>query len=149
MIRLIVSCGWICVVTVVAVYVAGSVRLGDAVDAHPHEAVEPLEHKKTEPINVPMIANGKIEGYVVAQFVYLADAHSLKQLPVPPDVFVADEAFRTLYSTSLDFRHLDKYDLGALAETLVAKVNQRLGADIVKEVLVEQFIYVPRSDISR
>jgi hypothetical protein len=134
---------------VLAVYVAGSVRLGDPADAHPHEVVERLEHKKMEPINVPMIANGKIEGYVVAQFVYLADAHSLKQLQVPADVFIADEAFRSLYSTSLDFRHLDKYDLGTLTKALVAKANQRLGAEIVKDVLVEQFIYVPRSDISR
>jgi hypothetical protein len=149
MIRLIVSCGWICVVTVVAVYVTGSLWLTEPEPATDHKSAEALTQMKTQPINVPMIANGKIEGYIVAQFVYLADAHSLKQLPVPPDVFVADVAFRTLYSTSVDFRHLDKYDLGALAKTLVAKVNQRLGADIVKEVLVDQFIYVPRSDISR
>ncbi len=149
MIRLIVSCGWICAVTVVAVYVTGAFLLGEPGATTVHKATEALEQLKTQPINVPMIANGKIEGYVVAQFVYLADAHRLKQLPVPPDVFVADEAFRTLYSTSVDFRHLDKYDIGALTRTLVAKVNQRLGADIVKEVLVDQFIYVPRSDISR
>ncbi len=149
MIRLIVSCGWICAVTVLSVIVVGVLRLAEPEPAKPHKADESLEHKKTQPINVPMIANGKIEGYVVAQFAYLADAHGLKQLAVPPDVFVADEAFRTLYSTSVDFRHLDKYDLGALARTLVAKVNQRLGADILKEVLVDQFVYVPRSDISR
>lgn len=147
MIRLIVSCGWICAVTALSITVVFWLRLG-APGTTTDKPAESLEHKKTQAINVPMIANGKIEGYVVAQFVYLADAHSLKQLAVPPDVFVADEAFRTLYSTSVDFRHLDKYDLGALARTLVAKVNQRLGADIVKDVLVEQFIYVPRSDIS-
>lgn len=149
MIRLIVSCGWICAVTVLAVYATGTLSLGKPGATIAHESAEPLEQIKTQPINVPMIANGKIEGYVVAQFVYLADAHRLKQLPVAPDVFVADEAFRTLYSTSVDFRHLDKYDIGALTRSLVAKVNQRLGADIVKEVLVDQFIYVPRSDISR
>lgn len=149
MIRLIVSCGWICAVTVLSVTAIVSWRLGESEPTNTHKGQESLERKKTQPINVPMIANGKIEGYVVAQFVYLADTQSLKQLPVPPDVFVADEAFRTLYSTSVDFRHLDKYDLGALAKTIVAKVNQRLGADIVRDVLVEQFIYVPRSDISR
>jgi PBP1b-binding outer membrane lipoprotein LpoB len=149
MIRLVVSCGWICAVTLVAVYLAGSSRLVAPAAVTSGRPAESLERKKTQPINVPMIANGRIEGYVVAQFVYLADAHGLKQLPVQPDVFVADEAFRTLYSTSVDFRHLDKYDLGALTKTLAAKVNQRLGGDIVKEVLVDQFIYVPKSDISR
>jgi hypothetical protein len=148
MIRLIVSCVWICAITVAAVYVTGFFWLAGPGPAIPEKPVEKLEHKKTQPINVPMIANGTIEGYIVAQFVYLADAETLKHLPVPPDVFVADEAFRTLYSTSVNFRHLDKYDLGTFAKTLVGKVNKRLGADIVKEVLVEQFVYVPRSDIS-
>jgi hypothetical protein len=148
MIRLIVSCGWICAVTIVSVAAVCWLRLGDSGTTTTQPA-ESLEHKKTQPINVPMIANGKIEGYVVAQFVYLADPHSLKQLTVPPDVFLADEAFRALYSTSLDFRHLDKYDLGALTRQLVVTLNQRLGTDIIKEVLVEQFNYVPKKDISR
>jgi len=149
MIRLIVSCGWICAVTMLSVAGVCWLRLGDTRTTTTHTQAESLEHKRTQPINVPMIANGKIEGYVVAQFVYLADAQSLKQLTVPPDVFLADEAFRTLYSTSVDFRHLDKYDLGALTRKLVVTVNQRLGVDIVKEVLVEQFNYVPKKDISR
>jgi hypothetical protein len=34
-----------------------------------------LERKMTMPINVPMIANGNVEGYIVAQFIYLADAN--------------------------------------------------------------------------
>lgn len=149
MIRVVVSCGWISAVTAVAALLAGSLQLGDAETAGAHKPHESLEHKKTQPINIPMIANGKIEGYVVAQFVYLADTHRLKQLPVPPDVFIADEAFRTLYSTSLDFRHLDKYDLGSLTKALVETVNKRLGVEVVEDMLVEQFIYVPRSDISR
>lgn len=148
MIRLIVSCLWICAITAAAAYVAGSLRLGERAGESAPKEGQALEHKKTQPVNVPMIANGKIEGYIVAQFVYLADPYGLKQLPVPPDVFVADEAFRMLYSTSVDFRHLDKYDLGALAKSLVAKVNRRLGADIIRDVLVDQFIYVPKSEIS-
>jgi hypothetical protein len=39
---------------------------------------------KTAPINVPMISNGTVEGYIVAQFVYLADETSLRELSVPP-----------------------------------------------------------------
>lgn len=149
MIRMIVSCAWICSVTVAAAYVAGWWRLAEPGITKSHGNSDALEHRKIQPINVPMIANGKIEGYVVAQFVYLADGEGLKTLSVQPDVFVADEAFRTLYATSVDFHHLDKYDLGALSTALVAKVNKRLGRDIVKDVLVEQFVYVPSSDISR
>lgn len=148
MIRLLASCAWICVVTAGAAYVAGSLQRNVPETTDAHKSFESLEHKKTQPINVPMIANGKIEGYVVAQFVYLADAHNLKQMSVPPDVFIADEAFRALYSAPIDFQHLEKYDIGALTSGLVDKVNQRLGVDIVKAVLVEEFIFVPKRDIS-
>jgi hypothetical protein len=56
-----------------------------------------LERKKTMPLNVPMIANGIVEGYIVAQFIYLADARNLKELAIAPDDFITDEAFRLLW----------------------------------------------------
>jgi hypothetical protein len=86
-----------------------------------------LVRKKTTPTNVPMIANGIVEGYIVAQFIYLADAQNLKELSVPPDDFIADEAFRALYSGQVDFNHLQKYDLQSLTKALAQKINQRLG----------------------
>ncbi len=82
-------------------------------------------------------------------FIYLIDPEGLKHLSVPPDVFITDEAFRMLYVGKVDFSHLEKYDLPALTGELVKKVNQRLGGDIVKDVLVEQFNYVPKDDISK
>lgn len=149
MMRLIVSCVWIGAVTATASYVSASWQLGQTEAAKPQAPLEGLEHKKTQPINVPMIANGNVEGYVVAQFVYLAAPNDLKKLSVPPDVFIADEAFRTLYSGTLDFRHLEKYDLTALTKSLVEKVNHRLGAEIIKSVLVDEFIYVAKNEISK
>jgi hypothetical protein len=94
-----------------------------------------------------MIADGNVGGYVVAQFVYLSDP--LEGQLYPPDAFIADEAFRKLNVDKVDFNHLEKYDVAALTKDLVKKVNQRLGAEIVKDILIEQFNYVPRHDISR
>lgn len=149
MMRLIASCIWICLVTAASGYVSATWMFGPAETKQPDKSLDGLEHKTTTPINVPMIVNGTVEGYVVAQFVYLSDAQSLKQLSVPPDVFIADEAFRTLYSEQVDFNHLEKYDLSALTKTLVKKVNQRLGADIIKDMLIGEFNYVPKRDISK
>lgn len=149
MIRLVASCIWICVVTAASIYVGGTFKLGQAETAEGRKGVEGLEPKKTAAINIPMIVNGSIEGYVVAQFVYLIDAKNAKELSVPPEAFIADEAFRTLYADQMDFNHLEKYDVAALTQELVRKVNQRLGGDIVKDVLVEEFNYVPKHDISK
>lgn len=149
MMRLVGSCVWICIVTAASVYVSGTWNSGQTEPTQANKRFEDLEHKKTAPINVPIIANGSVEGYVVAQFTYLIDAKDLKQLSVPPDVFITDETFRTLYSDQLDFNHLEKYDVSALTKGLVEKVNQRLGGDIIKDMLVDEFNYVTKREISK
>jgi hypothetical protein len=149
MMRLVVSCIWICVVTAASGYVSATWRGRETQPNQTADKLEGLEHKKVAPINVPMIANGNVEGYVVAQFVYLMDSHSAKQLSVPPDVFITDEAFRMIYADQVDFNHLEKYDIAGLTKELNKRVNRRLGEDIVKEVLVEAFNYIPKREISK
>jgi hypothetical protein len=149
MMRLIASCAWICAVTLTAAYVGATFKAGADQPAQKPQQLEGLEHKKTQPISVPMIADGVVAGYVVVQFVYLIDPQALKQLSVPPDVFITDEAFRMLYVDKVDFNQLAKCDVSALTKALVAKVNQRLGGDIVKDVLVDQFNYVPKDEVSK
>lgn len=149
MIRLLASCAWICAVTLASAYVGATFKAGTDQAMPKQQQIEGLEHKKTQAISVPMIAGGGVAGYVVAQFIYLIDPQALKQLSVPPDVFITDEAFRMLYVEKVDFNHLEKYDVPALTRSLVKKVNQRLGGDIVKDVLVEQFNYVPKDEISK
>ncbi len=149
MIRLAACCVWICIASLASAYVAATWKPGaDQAKTAPQQASH-LEHKKTEPISVPMIADGNVAGYVVAQFVYLIDPQALKDSSTPPDAFIADEAFRRLYIDKVDFNHLEKYDVAALTKDLVKKVNQRLGAEIVKDILIEQFNYVPKRDISK
>ncbi len=147
--RLVASCIWICAVTATSGYVSATWRVDETPAKQAPGKLEGLEHKKVAPINVPMIANGNVEGYVVAQFIYLVDSHNAKELSVPPDVFITDEAFRMLYADDVDFNHLEKYDIAGLTKELIKRVNQRLGGDIVKDVLVEAFNYVPKREISK
>lgn len=147
--QLIASCIWIITVTSASVYVSSAWRSRSTESAVPIKRGGDLERKKTIPINVPMIANGVIEGYIVAQFIYLADAKNLQELSIPPDDFINDEAFRVLYSSEVNFTHLEKYDLQGLTKALAQKINLRLGREIIKDVLVEEFTYVPKRDISR
>jgi hypothetical protein len=149
MTRLIASWIWIIAVTSASVYVSSTWRFRAVESGTPVKKAGDLERRKTMPINVPMIANGNVEGYIVAQFIYLADARNLQELSVPPDDFITDEAFRALYSSEVDFNHLQKYNLQGLTKALAQKINQRLGREIIKDVLVEEFTYVPKRDISR
>lgn len=147
--RLIASCIWLIGVTSLSAYITATWTSRDLDAAPPSKKPSGLERTKTTPINVPMIANGNVAGYVVAQFVYLADAKTLQDLSVPPDDFITDEAFRALYSADVDFNRLEKYDLQGLTRTLAERINQRFGREIIKEVLVVEFTYIPKQDISK
>jgi hypothetical protein len=149
MLRLVISCLWVCAVTLGSAYAMVMIKTHHA-EAPAHAPVDKIGYEKTRPINVPMIANGSVQGYVVAQFSYTANAEDKKQVNVPIEAFLLDEAFKTLYGDEkLDFRHLEKYDMAGLTKSLVEKVNVRLNNPLLKDVLVEEFNYVSKEDISR
>ncbi|MEI2385834.1 flagellar basal body-associated FliL family protein [Breoghania sp. JC706] len=110
--------------------------------------LEGLDYEKTRPINVPVIEDGRLQGYVVAQFVFTADAAALARVPVPPHPFIVDEAFRLIYEDrSLDFNHLERYDLENLKEQIRERVNARMKGPFIREVLVEEFNYFSKDDV--
>ncbi len=147
MIKLVISCILVCIVTAAATYEGANWRLQQAAATAVPKS-EKLQYHKTKTLNVPMIARGAVQGYVVVQFGY-TETEKGAGLPVPPDAFLLDEAFRIIYADpKLDFRHLEKYDVAALTKELVKRVNHRLNADVVKEVLVEEINFVASSDIS-
>lgn len=148
MIKLILSALWICIITLVSSYVAASWKTQTALVATGEEGLTGLNYTKTDPINVPIIVDGAIDGYVVAQFVYTADAATLKQLSVPPDAFILDEAFRTIFSDErIDIDNLERFDLASLTTNLATAVNTRFGADILQDVLVEQFTFITKDEV--
>lgn len=109
-----------------------------------------LQVEKTRVLNVPMIAGGAIRGFIVAQFAYTVDPKEAKTLSVSPDVFLLDEAFRTIYTDDhLDFQHLEKYDVNKLTAHLVSATNQRLGMNLVHDVLVQDFTYISKEENER
>ena len=150
MIKLIASCAWVCLLTAAAGYATTFLKLDRAAASAPEESAPgAMEYKKLPPINVPMIADGAVQGYVVAELGYTY-TQDLSKAAVPPDVYLADEAFRKIYSdTTLDFHHLERYDVNGLTVALADRVNQRLHAKIVKDVLVQGLNFFPRSDVFR
>ncbi|MER0238834.1 hypothetical protein [Fulvimarina sp. MAC8] len=104
-----------------------------------------LDYRSTDAITVPMIADRKLQGYIIARFVYTIDGKVASRLAVPPEPFVLDEAFRRLYaSEDFDFENPSRYDLPALMNTIKTSVNERYGEELVNEVLIEQFDYIPK-----
>lgn len=114
------------------------------------EYLEGLQYQKTRTLSVPMVENGSVKGYIVARFVYTVEAKAMHQLTVPPEPFVVDEAFRKIFADErLDFRKLARYDLSLLTASIKQRVNERMQADIVQDVMVEDFNYVSREEFQQ
>ncbi|KAA0078071.1 hypothetical protein [Tardiphaga sp. P9-11] len=150
MMKLLITGIWACLVTVGTSF--GISYWQETAAALPAKQDQPegLVYEKVKVINVPMIADGSVQGYVIAQLVFTANAKVLRQLPVPPEPFVVDEAFRTIYGDQrLDFKNLGRYDLAQFAQTVRAQVNKRLQTEALQEVLVQDFNYVSKDQIRR
>jgi hypothetical protein len=145
--RLLVLGAWICGVTLVSGHLALTWR-AETPPAAETPFFEGLEYEETALIHVPIIANGDVQGYVAAQFVFTADARTLRQMTVKPHPYVRDEALRAIYSNGkVDFSRLERVDIDALLKTVKTGVNARLGGELVKDVLVKEFNYVRKDQL--
>ena len=145
--KILITGLWICAVTIVSCYSAvtwGSGLFGKKTEPY----LEGLQYQKLPAINIPMVADGKVQGYIVAVLVFTADARLMHTLSVPPNAFVVDETFRQIYADQqIDFRRLAKYNVTQRLAEIRAKVNERLGSDVVKDVLVEEFNFVAKREV--
>lgn len=134
---------WVALVALGAAYAAA--LMAPVPGAAKASAAVVLQAQKTRVISVPMIADGSVQGFVSMQFAYTVDAEVLKTLKVPPEIYLLDEAFRAVYTDdTLDFRHLEKYDIKKLTGHLIEATNTHLGVPLVKEILIDNFTYVDK-----
>ena len=149
MIKQVVFGLWVCSVTLGGAYGAMTwqqKQQAAAIAAANHPPV--LEQVQTKVINVPIITDGTVQGYVLAQFAFVVEANKVKELSTKPDLILVDEAFKLIYSgEAVDFRHLRRADIDALSKIIRTNVNKRLGQDLVHEVLVQQLNYLPRDQL--
>jgi hypothetical protein len=134
---------WAILIAIGGVYGGLMWSSNNALNAEDDEFLPGMDYVKTAAITVPIVRDNKVQGYVLAQLVYTVDAHQKKSLPVPLDVFLLDEAFRTIYgSTTIDFEKLEKYDLTEFTGGILKNVNSRFKSKLVHEVLIEQLNFI-------
>lgn len=147
MIKLLAVGIWVSLVTVGAVFGVLELQKGSGSDSAA-SSDKRLEELRTKAINVPIIGGGVIQGYMVAQFVLTVDKNALVKVPVSPEVYVLDEAFKTIYAgEQVNFQNMKKQDLPLLAKKIGENVNKRLGVEMVQDVLIDQLSYIPKKDV--
>ena len=102
-----------------------------------------LETRKTKEINVPKIRDGVVKGYVVAQLSYVVNSAAVESPALAPDSFVVDETFKYLYDDeTIDFDHLDKFDLKKMTSTLAQTINKRIKSEAISEIGIQEFTFM-------
>lgn len=148
MIKLLAVGLWACLVTVGATFGVIEWQKRQVSSKETGEPEKKIEEVKTKAINVPIIDGGVVQGYIIAQFVFSVDGNELKKLPINPETYLLDEAFKTIYAGErVNFKQMKKQDLPSLAKMLGENVNKRLGLPIVQDVLIDQLAYIPQKDV--
>lgn len=152
MIKLLLVGLWACAITLSSCWavVSWTAASKPAEAGHGHGAEKSgsaFEHVRTKMISVPIIAEGAIQGYVIAQFIFSIDATQLKQLTIRPEAILLDEAFKVIYAgEAIDFRNIKKQDLPAMLKSINDGVNKRFGSQVVESVLIQELNYISKAE---
>ena len=138
MIKTLFVAVWVSLITLATSYGAHK-YLEERASAPPPAEVTASEARKTKEINIPVLRDGAVKGYVALQLSYVVDLVAAKKLPVEPDPFVVDEAFRYIYDDDkIDFAHLDPIEIDKMTTTLIQRVNARTRSQVIQEMGVAE-----------
>ncbi|HLJ71268.1 MAG TPA: hypothetical protein VKU03_08125 [Roseiarcus sp.] len=149
MIKLVLIGAWASFATLASGYAAGYLKTAYA-KSGAEQPAGPVEAKKTKEIDVPVIRNGALKGYIVTQFVYSVNAAAPKKLSIFPEALVVDEAFRYLFDDeTIDLENLKKSDLKKLTNTIIKNVNARLKNDVVADLAIQEFTFLTAAEVKQ
>lgn len=148
MIKFVVAAVWIIGVTIGTIFVSYSMNGAQPVTAGDSPYHGKLEFVKTDMMSVPVVQEGTVKGYFLSKLVYAADVEKLKKLALPIDTLLVDEVYTFLFSNpSIDFSRVEGVDLNAMRSGLKDSINQRVGDDLIYEIMIEQVDYLTKEQI--
>jgi hypothetical protein len=142
---------WACVVALVSSYAGASWMAGGTVTVEKKGPfLAGMEYLRIGPLTVPLIADGKLRGYIVAKFSATVDARTLHSFPMDPQPFLLDETFRRIYQDGkVEFDKMSKANLSDITAAIKVNVNQRLGMDLIHDVLVDEVSFVDKESMNK
>lgn len=147
MIRIVAVGLWVCLVAL------GTLMLGIKLNSQPditsatENAASTVEYDRTEIMSVPVLADGKVNGYVISQLIYTIDSSVKQKMNVPLGIFINDEVFRTFYGSYSDTKNIEMVKFDDVKKQIIDGVNQRFPEPVIKDLMVEQFNYIPAGQV--
>jgi hypothetical protein len=140
---------WACAVALGGSYLATQMAnsAGDRDEAATSQDTA-VEYIKTDTLSVPVIRDGKVQGYVVSQVSFAVAGAKSGGESADLTPYLVDAAFRAFYELGpLDFTRLKPQDIAVISAKAKAYANERLGSEIVKDVLIGGLNYVGRGEV--
>lgn len=104
---------------------------------------ERAEVVKLDPISVPVVRAGKIQGYVIGRFAFSVPGSEVRKDKDALVLYVSEAIFRSLYEEEdLDFAALKIIEVEKLIGRIVAKANARIGRPMIAQVFVESMSFL-------
>jgi hypothetical protein len=147
MIKFIVAALWISFATTgAAMYAFKSSGPEDTAGQEPN-AFHGLDYVKSGVVSVPMLRDGRVEGYFLARLVFTAETKKLNAIRLPVEALISDEVYSALYgSPEIDFADRTTIDVEAFRASIRDRINERIGDKLIHEVLVEQMDFLAKND---
>jgi flagellar basal body-associated protein FliL len=112
------------------------------------EAEQKIENISNELTAVPIVSQGKVEGYMVLKVTSRVDKSKLKSSDILLNPYLNDAVFRAAFDfASSGVSEVKSKHVQQLAEEVARIANARLGADAVLDVHLEQFNIVSSGEI--
>jgi hypothetical protein len=107
------------------------------------DATEKAEVVKLDPVSVPVVREGKIQGYVIGRFAFSAPASAVRKDKDVLSLYVNEAIFRSVYEEEgLDFTALKIVEVDKLIGRMVTKANARLGQSTIVQIFVESMNFL-------
>lgn len=148
MIKFIAAALWICAVTLGAVFYSFQAAGQRGVGEPPKPMLGGLDYVKSDMISVPLLRDGKIDGYFLTKLVYTVEPAEIKKLSIPAQALMTDQVYSYLYTNpQIDFTKKESIDLDAFRNSIRDTINARVGVDLVHDVLVDQVNFLSKDEI--
>ena len=138
---------WVCIVALGSLTLAIKIGSEPKAVAATEDAAPTIDYDRTDVMSVPILADGKVNGYIIAQLVYTVDSKVKNKLTVPLGLFVNDEVFNAFFGSYSDTKQIERVKFEDVKQKIIDGVNQRFPEPVIKDLMVEQFNYIPSDQV--
>ena len=147
-IKFIAAAIWICAVTIGAVFYSFQTASAKLDAPAPPPLLGGLDYIKTEIVSVPVLKDGRVDGYFLTRLVYTVEPEKMAKLSVPAEALIIDQVYSYVFGNpQLDFVNHETLDLDAFRAGIRESINKRVGEDLIHEVLIEQVDFLSKDEI--